>query len=493
MFWRKVEAFFGVICITVYIAAAVYSFIFIDGALKEQRALNEREFTELREFAASAGVLGWTTGAFKDDILDAVTLSRTLQAVIITGPGSYALAVEKSQGLIKWSNGTPRIEGSFYPIRLMNAVPLRIEGQRDLSISAAASIIDFTSLLFILRKSLVAVLCACVISFIMLIVNMTTGSKEKETDCEDENEANNAQEKNANEEQNETVLQSSSSSSTSTLTSTSTSTSTSVASHDSSRTLNNATQMNSDLQQMDLQESGLQQMETQASTQNETVNISSLEDVESEVQKTENLPLVPDPDFAQKQNLSEEDIQEAFEEEIEEHGPLNEFEPEIITYESDPFGEFDEESGFVKKLTPELEKAEELEADLSLISALWAEPDASYRLLSEMAGQCFKRGSKIIEKDVPGIYIIALDTNIDEAFSSAKRLHREACALQERLGAPSALNIGISSRAGRVVHAERLINEAERALGKACEEPESPIVAFKVDLEKYKQFIASRV
>jgi|GEM_PF-1032185 len=54
------------------------------------------------------------------------------------------------------------------------------------------------------------------------------------------------------------------------------------------------------------------------------------------------------------------------------------------------------------------------------------------------------------------------------------------------------LFIGISSRAGRPIAADTLLAEADAALGKAREDSESHIVAFKPDPERYKKFLASR-
>jgi hypothetical protein len=51
------------------------------------------------------------------------------------------------------------------------------------------------------------------------------------------------------------------------------------------------------------------------------------------------------------------------------------------------------------------------------------------------------------------------------------------------------LLVGISSRAGRKVTAERLINEAETALLKARTEKDHSVVAFRADPEKYRDFV----
>jgi hypothetical protein len=52
--------------------------------------------------------------------------------------------------------------------------------------------------------------------------------------------------------------------------------------------------------------------------------------------------------------------------------------------------------------------------------------------------------------------------------------------------------IGISSRSGRPVAADRLLAEADAAIRKAREDSESHIVAFRPDPERFKSFMASR-
>ena len=50
--------------------------------------------------------------------------------------------------------------------------------------------------------------------------------------------------------------------------------------------------------------------------------------------------------------------------------------------------------------------------------------------------------------------------------------------------------LGISTRNLRLLPGSRLIDEADKALHKAFGETEMPIVAFRVNPDKYRQFIA---
>ena len=52
------------------------------------------------------------------------------------------------------------------------------------------------------------------------------------------------------------------------------------------------------------------------------------------------------------------------------------------------------------------------------------------------------------------------------------------------------ISIWISSRSFRLIPGKRLITEAEEALSRAMDDQETAIVAFRVNPEKYRQYIA---
>ena len=54
----------------------------------------------------------------------------------------------------------------------------------------------------------------------------------------------------------------------------------------------------------------------------------------------------------------------------------------------------------------------------------------------------------------------------------------------------SKIGIGISTRSMRLVPGNRLISEAEQAAQKALDEETMPIVAFKVNHEKYREYVS---
>ncbi|MDR2103408.1 MAG: hypothetical protein LBP42_04815, partial [Treponema sp.] len=99
----------------------------------------------------------------------------------------------------------------------------------------------------------------------------------------------------------------------------------------------------------------------------------------------------------------------------------------------------------------------------------------------------------IFEKGKKGITVINPNMDLDQGFMKSEEFHtRLLQTLPEFLTGRSDLCIGLSSRSGRLIDAERLQFEASQALRKALKDPVSPIVAFKSDPEKYRAFIASQ-
>jgi hypothetical protein len=54
------------------------------------------------------------------------------------------------------------------------------------------------------------------------------------------------------------------------------------------------------------------------------------------------------------------------------------------------------------------------------------------------------------------------------------------------------MTIGITTRTARLLPASRMIEEAVSAAKKALEEPSLPIVAFRANPEKYRDFVAEQ-
>ncbi|MDR0558492.1 MAG: GGDEF domain-containing protein [Treponema sp.] len=145
------------------------------------------------------------------------------------------------------------------------------------------------------------------------------------------------------------------------------------------------------------------------------------------------------------------------------------------------------EANLTRKLEDELYRSEAFSQDLALLAIKVDAPDET--ILPDLAAQAidfFVLRDLIFEKDGSGIAVIAQDTDIDAAFNKAAEFR--AALLDKRPGQTINLFVGVSSRCGRdKIEPERLMREADAALEKASET--TPIVAFRVDPEKYKEFL----
>jgi GGDEF domain-containing protein len=132
-----------------------------------------------------------------------------------------------------------------------------------------------------------------------------------------------------------------------------------------------------------------------------------------------------------------------------------------------------------------------------------------YAQFAEEAVSFFTTRDLIFERGDQGISVILPDVNMEESMimaeefrsrvsvSLAESFHNENLTDASSADASATdardLFIGISSRSGRLLEADRLVLEASTALEKTREEPVSPIVAFKSDPEKYRKFVKENV
>jgi hypothetical protein len=157
-------------------------------------------------------------------------------------------------------------------------------------------------------------------------------------------------------------------------------------------------------------------------------------------------------------------------------------------YEIDNFDRMDEDSRFIDILQEELKKSEAAGNEFTLLSIGWTAPGLETEPLIQQAAAFFKYGSRVFEKDEQdGIYIIVPDSGLDEVFAAAKEFHRRVRETRPP-DIYAELLIGLSTRAERSVNAENFLNEVECALDKAHSDSSLPIVAFKADPKKYKEF-----
>ena len=93
----------------------------------------------------------------------------------------------------------------------------------------------------------------------------------------------------------------------------------------------------------------------------------------------------------------------------------------------------------------------------------------------------------IFNKDTLGLIIFYAP--LDQAMQIASTIYDEIHGLLDP-SVKRSLGIGLTTRAGRLIPAPRMIEEAAAAIDKATEEGSDPIVAFRVNPDKYRRCLA---
>jgi hypothetical protein len=119
--------------------------------------------------------------------------------------------------------------------------------------------------------------------------------------------------------------------------------------------------------------------------------------------------------------------------------------------------------------------------------------DTFYPRFAADAARFFSSRDFVCEKGEHGITVICPGLSLDAGFLNADEFHNRILGKYPTVfKTKTDLCIGLSSRSGRPVNAERLVFEADEALERAMMDPVSHIVAFKSDPEKYRAFMESQ-
>jgi len=150
-----------------------------------------------------------------------------------------------------------------------------------------------------------------------------------------------------------------------------------------------------------------------------------------------------------------------------------------------------------ERLNSELHRCASSEQDLTLLVIGFKEDgrisDALYSQFTDEAVACFAMRDLIFENGENGLTVIIPRSDLEHGIAKAEEFRsRIIAALPETFEERIGLCIGLSSRSGRLIEAERLMLEATTALKKAITDPVSPVIAFKSDLEKYREFISQK-
>ena len=146
------------------------------------------------------------------------------------------------------------------------------------------------------------------------------------------------------------------------------------------------------------------------------------------------------------------------------------------------------------RLDSELHRCSSTEKDLTLMYMDFAgiTSDTMYRQAAEEAVTFFTSRDLLFEYGKYGICAILTGVSHETGFSKAEKFYQRISQKFPGDRQAAGLRIGISSRSGRLLNADRLLMEVTEALNRAKKDPKSPIIAFKSNLDRYRAFIASQ-
>ena len=167
----------------------------------------------------------------------------------------------------------------------------------------------------------------------------------------------------------------------------------------------------------------------------------------------------------------------------------------------EPAGLFSPDTGFgwesdmLPRLDSELIRAASSEQDLALFTIRIPSLDwtCTYgKKISSVILQTAKFNDLVFNYKEDGCCAIIQELNIPQSISKAQEILKQINAIIAENSSSLRCCIGISTRALRLISGSRLFNESEQSLFHALEDEDSPIVAFKADSEKYRNYLASR-
>ena len=143
------------------------------------------------------------------------------------------------------------------------------------------------------------------------------------------------------------------------------------------------------------------------------------------------------------------------------------------------------------RLDSELHRCASTEKDLTLVLLEFTalNDDSLFMKAAEEVISFFASRDMLFEYGSQGILVILPDTDLDTGISKSEKFYQRFTEKYPGKRSSSSLCIGLSSRSGRLLNADRLMLEVQEALEKAKRDRKSSLVAFKSDPEKYRAFI----
>jgi hypothetical protein len=448
-----------------YVAALGIAAFRIYTSIGERLSLAEREINNIADIASAADASGFLGEPFREMIQRTLVDSQTLEGLIVSGSQGQEAAFERRQGsVIAWDGDTPRFKFRFGITRIpyFRNIP---NGIRNATLRGVSNYIAYDECILILKHTLLVVLAALALAFFLLILDLALG---KETPPQAFSQAP------------------------------------PVSDRESFRNGESLREQREEPAPFPIKANEPGFSPTAGGPR------------EREPFKAEEPPDIPDiPDTFEEtagedddDDISLPDIDFEFEDDFDAdtgETPRDALEPpadEARQGESpqglySPHGNIGWEAYTKERLESELHRCASFDQDLALIVMEFKDTGKPggevYKQFADAAVGFFNLRDLIFEKGERGIAVILPNTDLEQGFSKSEEFHnRVLSSMAASFTARTDLCIGLSSRSGRLIEADRILLEASQALERALTDPVSPIVAFKSDPEKYRAFIRTK-
>ena len=215
----------------------------------------------------------------------------------------------------------------------------------------------------------------------------------------------------------------------------------------------------------------------------DTAQPESIKEVIEEETDTDNIEEFDNSDFLDNFSPEETDSSATVVQSADNQEKLNDFNTKTG---------FGSEEFLIPHLDSELIRANESYHDLSVIILEIKDLDyeSSYTpAIISLIKETVKYNDQIFEYKQNQYVMIIADCDIERATILAQNLYKKIDGIINITQKHYPIAMGISSRSIRIITGSRILNEASQALQKGFEDAKNPIVSFKVDPGRYKDYI----
>ncbi|GHV86321.1 hypothetical protein AGMMS50230_19290 [Spirochaetia bacterium] len=467
----KFSALIALLCILVYVAAVLSAAYRVYISIEEQQRSAAEELGSIETLIAKSdpGFFPDTREAIQKKINDC----RVVKAIIITGSQGI-LDFEQEQGsFIRGDGGNPRFTTRF-GYTTLKARELDIPGFRNVNIYPFINTINYEYLAHVLRQTLLAIMAGLVLSFFTMIISLLRSRGTEAAENSRDTAGDTGEEPRVKETPD--IKMDDDFFDDFDIPETETETETSPLDGD-----NSISETTDNTNDFDLPDFDTPAFDNPAADSGDTADSDDfklddfLDESDLDLPKSEETP------------PSASDVSAAAPSAASPSG-------------ENPKGLYSPRSGIgweaytQDRLASELHRCAASEQDLVILLMECGDGvNCDSRLFKKIADETvdlFNLRDLSFEYKNRGITVIIPNADLEQGIAKAEKFHaRLLNTCFDSIHAKNDFLIGISSRSGRLIEADRLLLEASRALEKAKVESGSPIVAFKSDPEKYRDFI----